>query len=560
VNQLKHPLNFLIFLFALLGLILLAPSQSSYAAEADRPDAPALSGWQAVPVIPALAEKNDTGAAPAGVAPLSVFERHVNGRVEAGSGAGAGRIRQFGFGLFGEAPSTFAPVDTAPVGPDYMLGPGDELRISLWGKLNAELAAQIDREGNIHLPQIGVLHLSGLTFAEAREFLAKEFSRHYLPSEVKMNVSMGSLRSIRVFVIGKALKPGSYTVSSLSTLVNALFLSGGPSKAGSMRDIQVKRNGETITRFDLYDFLLHGDKTKDVRLSPEDVIFIPSSGPLAAIFGDVRVPAIYELKDELSAAELIEMAGGLNDIAYKGRVQIERITEGGRTVVTEVGLDELKDKVEIRPGDIVRIFQIVHETEVVRLSGAVHREGEYGIGSSLRVKDLVEMAGGVRYFAYLDDAELTRVTATQKGPETVKLHINLGSALKGDPKHNIELRQDDYLFVRRVPEWDLYKTVAINGEVRFPGTYTITKGESISSLIERAGGFTDKAYLKGAVFTRPSVKELQQKRLDEAIDRLENQLLASAAEAIAGAITPEAAHLRCRLVPSFCTIHTEALD
>src|SRR4030066_640046 len=164
------------------------------------------------------------------------------------------------------------------------------------------------------------------------------------------------------------------------------------------------------------------------------------------------------------------MAGGLNDIAYKGRVQIERITEGGRTVVTEVGLEELKDEVEIRPGDIVRIFPIVQATEVVRLSGAVHREGEYGIGGSLGVKDLGEMAGGVRYFAYLDDAELTRVTATQKGPETVKIHINLGAALSGDPEQNIALRQDDYLFVRRVPEWDLYKMVSIGGGGGFPGT------------------------------------------------------------------------------------------
>ncbi|MDP2690309.1 MAG: SLBB domain-containing protein [Deltaproteobacteria bacterium] len=474
-------------------------------------------------------------AAGAGIseAHASAFEQYVQSR--------APGLKQFGYDLFREPPSTFAPVDNIPVGPDYILGPGDELRVSIWGKMNAEFTALVDREGNLSFPQLGVIHLSGLTFAEAREFLEKEFSRLYLASEVKMNVSMGSLRSIRVFVVGKAFRPGSYTVSSLSTLVNMLFLAGGPSKVGTMRGIQVKRNGKVVTHFDFYDLLLHGDKTKDVRLMPEDVIFIPPSGPLAAIYGDVLVPAIYELKGEAQASDLIGMAGGLNDIAFKGRVQIERIVENSRTAVFESDLEGLKAGVSVSPGDIVRIFPVVQDKKVVRLSGAVKREGEYGVGDGLRVKDLLEMAGGVRYFAFLDDAELTRVTATQEGPSTVKLHVNLGRALTGDPEHNIELKQDDYLFIRAVPEWELYKTVSVSGEVRFPGTYTITKGETVSSLIGRAGGFTDKAYLRGAAFTRESVKELQQKRLDEAIDRLEHQVLAASAETIGAALTPEAA-------------------
>ncbi|MFQ5737353.1 MAG: SLBB domain-containing protein, partial [Thermodesulfobacteriota bacterium] len=449
--------------------------------------------------------------------------------------------KQFGYDLFHEAPSTFAPVDNIPVGPGYLLGPGDELRISLWGKLNAELTAQVDREGNVRFPQMGVLHLSGLTFAEAKEYLERELSRYYLPTEVRMNVSMGSLRSIRVFVVGKAFRPGSYTVSSLSTLVNALFLAGGPSKVGTMRDIQVKRNGKVVTRFDFYDFLLNGDKTKDVRLMPEDVIFIPPAGPLAAIYGNVRVPAIYELKGEVTVSGLIDMAGGLNDIAFKGRVQIERIVDNNLTTVLESGIEELSGGAAVHPGDVVRIFPVMQDSRVIRLSGAVHREGEYGVGDGLTVSGLIAMAGGVRYFAYLDDAELTRVTATQQGPKTEKIHIDLGRALEGDPANDIPLKQDDYLFVREVPEWDLYKTVEVSGEVRFPGTYTIVKGETISALIERAGGFTDKAYLKGAVFTRPSVRKLQQKRLDEAIDRLEQQLLASSAMTIEAALSPEAA-------------------
>ncbi len=264
-----------------------------------RPAMP-ITGAEGVLTMPA--GEGETGEKPAEV--LSSFEQYVR---EKGL-----EIDQFGYGLFNEPPSTFAPVDDVPVGPDYILGPGDELRLVIWGKINGEYTVEVDRDGNINFPQIGILHLSGLTFSEAKAFLDKEMSRYYQPSEVKMNVSMGSLRSIRVFVVGKAKRPGSYTLSSLSTLVNALFAAGGPGKVGSMRDIQVKRGGQTITRFDLYDFLLKGDKTKDIRLTPEDVIFIPPIGPLAGISGDVNSPAIYELKGGETAGELIGLAGGLN--------------------------------------------------------------------------------------------------------------------------------------------------------------------------------------------------------------------------------------------------------
>ncbi|MCR4287636.1 MAG: polysaccharide biosynthesis/export family protein, partial [Deltaproteobacteria bacterium] len=196
---------------------------------------------------------------------LSKFEEYVRGLAP----GAVSDIRQFGYGLFDEPPSTFAPVEAVPVGPDYVLGPGDELRVSLWGKVNAEYAAAIDRDGKITVPQMGVLQLSGMNFSEANAFLLKELSKYYLPAEVKLNVSMGRLRAIKVFVVGKARRPGSYSISSLSTLINALFAAGGPSKSGSMRNIEVKRAGKTVTSFDMYDFLLKGDKTKDVRLMPE---------------------------------------------------------------------------------------------------------------------------------------------------------------------------------------------------------------------------------------------------------------------------------------------------
>lgn len=449
-------------------------------------------------------------------------------------------IKQFGYDLFAGVPSTFAPVDTVPVGPDYILGPGDQIVINLWGKLSAEFTATLDREGKINFPQVGVLHLAGLSFAEAKSFLDLELSRYYKPSEVKMNVSMGSLRSMRVFVVGKAQRPGSYTISSLSTLINALFAAGGPGKVGSMRDIQVKRAGKTLVHFDMYDLLLRGDKSNDIRLQPEDVIFIPPAGPMAGISGFVRSPAIYELKGESTVGELIAAAGGLNDIAFKGRLQINRIVDNNRDIIIESTLDEpATEKMRIQPGDLLAVFSVVSETGFVRLSGAVHRGGAYGIGAGMTVKDLIEMAGGLKYFAYTEDAELTRVSVTQGGPVTEKIKIDLRRSLEGDPKNNIELKKDDFLLIRPVPEWDLYRTVQIRGEVRFPGTYTVLKGETISSLIERAGGFTKAAYLKGAVFTRESVRELQQRQLDEAVGRLETELFSLSAQTVQAALSPE---------------------
>jgi polysaccharide export outer membrane protein len=450
-------------------------------------------------------------------------------------------VKQFGYDLFRSPPSTFAPTDEVPVGPDYVLGPGDEIKITVWGKVEGHWSAVVDRDGKVSLPEIGALGVAGLTFQEMKQLLEKELSKYY--TGFQMNVSMGALRVIRVYVVGNARTPGAYTVSSLSTLVSALFEAGGPAKTGTMRDIQLKRNGGTVVHFDMYDFLLTGDKTKDARLMPEDVIFIPPVGPVAAIVGSVNRPAIYELKGETSVAELIEMAGGLSDIAFGGRAQIERIVDNTRQTVFEAFIDEAQDA-RLKPGDVVKIFSIVRERRVVRLSGAVRREGEYGLKPGMTVSDLITIAGGLKYYAFDSEAELTRVHVTEKGPRTEKIKINLRKALEGDAEHNIPLKEEDYLFVRTVPEWRLYQTVSITGEVRFPGVYTIKTGERLSSLIQRAGGFTENAYLRGAVFTRSRVQALQQRQLDEMIERLERELLGAGTAEVAAAFSAEEAKIK----------------
>ncbi|HQJ61235.1 MAG TPA: SLBB domain-containing protein, partial [bacterium] len=350
---------------------------------------------------------------------------------------------------------------------------------------------------------------------------------------------------MRVFILGNAEKPGSYNISSFSSVINALFEAGGPSKTGTMRNIQVKRNGKIIVTCDLYDFLLKGDKSKDIRLLPEDVVFIPPVGKLVAITGSVNNPAIYELKDDTTLPQLLEMAGGLNAVAYYGRVQIERIVENNKQIVYEFDLSSLNEKdVKLHPGDVVKIFQVVPEKRVVKLSGAVHREGNYGIKPDMTVKDLVLLAGGLKYFAYAKEAELTRVSITDEGPKTEKIVFNLEKAMKDDPENNFALREDDYLFVKSIPNWQPQQTVSIQGEVRFPGTYPIKRGEKLSSLIERAGGYSEYAYLRGAVFIREKLKEIQQKNMIEMIERLERELMSASSAQITVATSKEDAEIK----------------
>jgi len=492
--------------------------------------------------------------------PLSPFESYVRGQIQP---VDEWDIHQFGYDLFQRPPSQFvsvpcdqpstllarkfSPSTSLPVGADYLLGPGDQLIISVWGKLNLDYKPTIDLEGKVVFPEIGVLHLAGLTFSEAQKSLEKELARYYRPSEVQVNISMGRLRSIRVFVIGNVTHPGSYTLSSFSTLINALLAAGGPSKVGTMRDIQIKRNGQTVVHFDLYDFLLKGDKTKDIRLLPEDVIWVPFIGPSVGLVGHVKNPAIYELKEDVRLLDLIAMAGGLTSIAFKGRVQIQRVEDHRLITYFEGDLVDIEKEGEknrlLVDGDIVRLFPVMEKKNIVIISGAVGSSGEFGIepGKST-VKQVLNQAGGLLYHAF-HEGSITRVKVTQEGPQTEYIRVDLKKALEGDSAHDIPLEMNDYIFVRSIPEWQLYRRVELKGEVLFPGEYTIKRGESISSLIERAGGFTEKAYLKGAILTRVSVLELQKKQLKETIDRLEQKLLSGAAGTAEKTITAESALL-----------------
>jgi len=297
----------------------------------------------------------------------------------------------FGQSLFDQPPSTFAPMDLMEVPSDYVIGPGDGLQIRVWGQLAGDLRVTVDRAGQIYIPQVGQISVAGIHYGELEEHLKSEISKVF--KNFNLTVNIGRIRSIQVLVVGNARYPGTYTISSLSTLVNAIFASGGPTPQGSLRHIQVRRDGAIITDFDFYDLLVKGDKSKDVRLQPGDVLYIPHVGPLVAISGSVNTPAIYEMKDSSTLNDLIEVAGDLSTVADASKVTIDRFVDHQARKTLEFPYDEQSRPLPLKDGDIVRVFSMVPRFEdTVTLRGSVANPGRYPWKPGMRIRDLIPNA------------------------------------------------------------------------------------------------------------------------------------------------------------------------
>ena len=293
----------------------------------------------------------------------------------------------FGAGLFGPTPSTFAPVDNIPVTPDYVIGPGDEIRIQLWGQVNQQQRVVVDRTGAISLPDLGAVHVAGLHYAQLTDFLRSQLGRVY--RNFDLNVNLGQLRSIQIFVVGEARQPGSYTVSSLSTLLNALFASGGPLPQGSLRRIELRRGNHTVVTFDLYDLLLRGDKSKDVPLLSGDVVFLPPVGPQVAVLGSVNTPAVYELRGETTVAQLLQLAGGRTNTAAGDDVRIDRISDHQQRSVVNIDLATAPGTA-LRNGDVISVTSIIDRfRNAITLRGNVANPGRYAWREGMHITDLI---------------------------------------------------------------------------------------------------------------------------------------------------------------------------
>jgi len=301
----------------------------------------------------------------------------------------AGRpLPLFGQSLFEQTPSTFAPMDQLQVPSDYVIGPGDELQIRIWGQLEADLRTTVDRSGQVYLPRVGQISVVGVHYGELEPYLKSEISKMF--RNFSLTATVGRLRSIQVIVVGNARYPGTYTISSLSTLVNAIFASGGATPQGSLRHIQVRRDGITVTDFDFYDLLIKGDKSKDVRLQPGDVLYIAPVGPMVAISGSVNNPAIYELKEKTSLGDLIQYSGGMSSLADTGKVTIERVVDHQSRKTLEFPFDETSRAFPLQDGDIVRVLSIVPSfQDTVTLRGNVANPGRYPWKPAMRIRDLI---------------------------------------------------------------------------------------------------------------------------------------------------------------------------
>jgi polysaccharide export outer membrane protein len=343
----------------------------------------------------------------------------------------------FGAQLFRDVPATFAPLDRVPVPANYVVGPGDGLLLRAWGSITFYMRVTVDRDGNIYIPHIGTLPIAGIRYSELRDYLSAQISTSF--KKFELNVEMEQLRAIQVFVVGRTRRPGSYTISSLSSLVDALFVSGGPSSTGSMRRIEVKRGGSVVTELDLYSFLLDGDKSKDINLVPGDVIYDPPAGPRVALIGSVSQPAIYEFRKGETVGDILRMAGGLTSLAMQGSAELERVDTNGSRHVIEVHFDEAGLKTPLTDGDILRSLSIVPKFDnAVTLRGNVANPGRFPWHAGMRIRDLIPNK----------DVLLTRNYWQQKNglvsiaePEPPEPAVDQSSATPKDER--AEVRGDD---------------------------------------------------------------------------------------------------------------------
>ncbi len=636
-----------------------------------------------------------------------------------------GKPKPFGYDVFANAPYTFAPTIDIAVPEQYMIGPGDLLSLQMFGKENNEYELEVSREGQIIVPQLGPFTVTGMTFLEAKKYLSNQIQNKVLGVDVI--VTLKELRSIRVFVLGDAFKPGPYVLNSLSSITHAIFASGGINDIGSLRNIQLKRGGKLITTLDLYDLLIKGDSSNDLLLKSGDVIFIAPVGERVTVDGEVTRPAIYELVKQDNFKSLMEMAGGLLPSAYPSSTVVERFNnqnlrtvlnvdlskqetldkpvQGGDYVrvmktsslyeesvmvigaVTRPGkyqwkkgqkvtdllpnihsyladkadltysliirekdigrnIDVLQfsifkavadknsaDNIELQPRDKILVFSNVEtdtanvkslddfaltkelllerekkqaeesynermfweyysddpenlsskraasidkaeETlkqaylsldelagnitaevdikdlgyfsrkrllvpvidqlrrqsasgqpmQIVEIDGAVKYPGIYPLSKNARAVDIVKAAGGLLESAYLVKAEITRDEVNREIANKLTLELNLAKALKGDVNENIKVKSKDRLNIHHIPAWQENHIVELKGEFKFPGKYTIRRGESLSKLIERVGGFTDYADTQASLFTREKLKQMELENLIKVSESLRMEI------------------------------------
>lgn len=427
-------------------------------------------------------------------------------------------LKPFGYDLFAGEPSTFAPVSDVPIPSEYKVGPGDSLSIQLYGKETNSYNLTINRQGNVDIPQLGPINVAGQSFSEVKDLITSIIQERKLG--VKSNISMGELRSIRVFVLGEAYRAASYTLSSLATVTQAIYAAGGINEIGSLRNIQVKRRGKVVSTLDLYQLLLAGDTSGDISLMAGDVVFIPTVGKTVGIKGEISRPAIYELKNEQTIGEVIELAGGVKATAFEKVGKIGRINNSGLRSVISVNLNTAQNS-KVKNGDVIEVGSVLSALEQsITVKGHVQRPGIYGWHKNSKLSDILS---SINDFKAQPDLEY--ILITRKNPTTGKLSsysVNYSNYIKSQQQSAVfALQAEDTIYVfnkqrnrskslepllavlkAQTELAEAAKIVSINGAVRNSGEYPLTENATVKDLLNAGMGYTQNSEIQFALLAR----------------------------------------------------------
>lgn len=475
-------------------------------------------------------------------------------------------LPMYGRDLF-DAPQAYAADSTLPAPDNYLLGPGDEVRLQVFGPQDFNTSLTIDRNGQVNIPKVGMLTLAGVAVRDLDKTLQVHLGKVF--TNFQASATLGRLRGIQVYVVGQAQQPGTFHLSSLSTLVNALFASGGPNANGSMRNIELKRAGKTVSTLDLYDFIARGDKSRDLALMSGDVIVIPPVGPRVAVTGAFDQAAIYELKPgATSVGDILAIGGGLPALATAQKAMLERITRDSNPPrqVQDIVLNEQGLRQALQDGDVLTLLGISPAFgNAVTLQGAVAAPLRYRWFEGMKLLDLIPERDALitgdyykRKNLLVQNAEAAKEAGSKIDSRirsmadqinwdyaviermdrsklsTQLIPFNLGKAvLQKDPAHNLTLQAGDVVTILsqndlRLPQDRQTRLVRVEGEVAAPGMYQTLPGETLPQLLKRVGGLTPQAYVFGTEFNRESVRARQQENLDLLTRRLEAQLQSQA--------------------------------
>lgn len=426
-----------------------------------------------------------------------------------------------GLELFNQKVFTGIQSEIMPTGlyiPDsYILGKDDEIVINLWGAIEEEYRKRIENDGAIFIPGIGKIYIDGKTLGEAREIIQRRILERY--RNISVSVTTGTLRKIEVFILGEVKKPGSYVVSPVSSILEILALAGGPGDRGSLRKIRIiKRKDGSSREYDLYPLFISGEKPPDIQFSQGDIVFVPLVEFLAGIKGAVKRPAVYELTEPSTIDELIKLAGGPLPSADFSRLQVERIDrENGKILIDVNAASTGTFKVESH--DLVVLPSLPDNLfYIVSLEGAVKRPGSYQWKKGIKVSDILKEDELLPY-ALKQKAEIVRTE--EDGSKSVVI-IYPDKIFRGEEEYDVPLFPMDRLVIYSQERME--KKVIIYGQVRYPGEYVVIRGDRLSDLVKRAGGFTPYAYLPGIVFLRETLKAEKEKQIKAFIKEKEEVL------------------------------------